>query len=187
MGAEKLHGTSARSASPTTRECFSRRTRARGRCKKRLDSISVESTGGGEPALLPATPLYGAGNGGLHRRRDPLRRDDPPVGRRRDAVSGGAGREGRRAGHQGRHRRARSRAVPGREGDGGARRAAPRRAPRGVPRARCALRQVACCDHDRRRHPDGCVSVGQCPRPLVRVTPPAARRSGSSRSSSPRC
>ena len=42
----------------------------------RLDRRRVDR---GEPALLPPAPLHRARDGGLHRRRDPLRRDDPPV------------------------------------------------------------------------------------------------------------
>ena len=49
----------------------------------RLDRRRVDR---GEPARLPAAALHGRGRGGLHQRRHPLRRDDPPVGRRRHAV-----------------------------------------------------------------------------------------------------
>ena len=40
----------------------------------------------GEPPRLPEPPLHDARHGGVHRRRHPLRRDDPAERRRRDAV-----------------------------------------------------------------------------------------------------
>ena len=46
----------------------------------RLDRRRVDR---GEPALLPAAPVHRARDGGIHRRRHPLRRDDPPERRRR--------------------------------------------------------------------------------------------------------
>ena len=48
----------------------------------------------------------------------------PAVGRRRDAAAGGAGAGGRAAGHQGRPRHQAARALRGRDGDRGPRRAA---------------------------------------------------------------
>ena len=89
---------------------------------------------------------------GVHRRRHPLRRDDPPERRRRHAVRRAARVEGRRSRDQGRHRRQAARAARRARSSLRARRAA--RALRGVRRPRRALRQVARGDHDRRRHPD---------------------------------
>ena len=106
----------------------------------------------GEPALLPQPAVHGARHGGLHRRRDPLRRDDSPVVGRRHAVRRAARVEGRRARHQGGHGREGACAAPRRDRHRGPRRVA--RAAGRVPRARRTLRQVARGDHDRRRHPD---------------------------------
>ena len=117
----------------------------------------------GEPARLPEPALHDGGHGGLHRRRDPLRRDDPPGGGRRDAVRRAPRRQGRRPGDQGRHGRARHGGLPRREGHRGARR--PARAARGVRRARRAVREVARRDHDRRRHPDRRVPPRERARP----------------------
>ena len=49
---------------------------------------------------------------------------------------------------------------------------------RGVPRPRRPLRQVARCDHDRRRHPDRLLHRGQraCARPLRGALPGAGHR-----------
>ena len=66
----------------------------------------------GEPPRLSEPALHDRGHGGVHRRRDPLRRDDPPALRRRHAVRRAARGEGGRAGDQGRHwARSRSRST----------------------------------------------------------------------------
>ena len=50
----------------------------------RLDRRRVD---GGEPPRLPEPALHDPGHGGVHRRRHPLRRDDPAARRRRHARS----------------------------------------------------------------------------------------------------
>ena len=87
----------------------------------RLDRRRVDR---GEPARLPQPPLHDAGRRGVHQRRHPLRRDDPPEGRRRDAVPGAARVEGRHPRHQGRPGSEAARPRRGRDGDRGARRSA---------------------------------------------------------------
>ena len=57
-----------------------------GTIKKRFDSIDVESTEDNRRAYRELLFTTRRGRG-LHLRRDPLRRDDPPAGLRRDAVS----------------------------------------------------------------------------------------------------
>ena len=112
-----------------------------GTIKKRFDSIDVESTEDNRRAyreLLFTTE----GRRGLHLRRDPLRRDDPPAGLGRDAVPGAARVQGGHPRDQGRPRAPSRLALTRRRDDHrGARRAA--RPARGVPRARRALREVA--------------------------------------------
>ena len=83
-----------------------------GTITKRFDGIGVESTEENRRAyrnLLFTT----RGLRGVHRRRDPVRRDDPAERRRRDAVPRAARGEGRRARDQGRHRRAPAGRRPG--------------------------------------------------------------------------
>ena len=138
----------------------------------------------GDAPRLPQPALHDSGHGGVHRRRDPVRRDDPAVRRRRHTVRRSARREGSRAGDQGRHRREAAGAPPGRDGHRGTRRSP--RAARRVLRARGAVRQMAGGDHDRRRHPDR-RRVSTRTRTRWRATPRSARRPGSSRSSSRRC
>ena len=120
-----------------------------GTIKKRFDSIGVESTEDNRRAyreLLFTT----AGRRGVHQRRDPVRRDDPPARRRRDAVPEAA-------------RSARA-SSPGIKVDKGAKPLAARPGEtitegldglrerlRRVPRARRAVRQVARAYLDRRR------------------------------------
>ena len=154
-----------------------------GTIKKRFDSIGVESTEENRRAL-PRPALHDAGRRGVHQRRDPLRRDDPPDGRRRDAVPGAARLEGHHPRDQGRQGREAARARRGRDDHRGARRAA--RAARGVPRARRALREVARDVLDRRTPCRASTASGRT-RTRSPATPRSARRPGSSRSSSPRC
>ncbi len=111
-----------------------------GTIKKRFDSIGLESTED-EPARVPRPALHDARRGGVHQRRHPLRRDDPPERARRDAVPGAPRVEGHHPRDQGRRGREAARARRGRDGHRGSRRAP--RAAGGVPRARRALREVA--------------------------------------------
>ena len=67
----------------------------------RLDRRRVH---GREPARLPRPAVHDGGRRGVHQRRDPLRRDDPPVGARRHAVPEAARVEGRHPRDQGRRR-----------------------------------------------------------------------------------
>ena len=55
-----------------------------GTIKKRFDSIGVESTEDNRRAYREM--LFTTEGAPTHQRRDPLRRDDPPVRRRRHAV-----------------------------------------------------------------------------------------------------
>ena len=57
-----------------------------GTIEKRFKSIDVESTE--EPPRLPRAAVHDRRGGRVHQRRDPVRRDDPPAGRRRHAVPG---------------------------------------------------------------------------------------------------
>ena len=75
-----------------------------GTIKKRFDSIGVESTED-QPPRLPRDAVHHQGRGRPHQRRDPLRRDDPPVGRRRHAAREAARGPGDHPRHQGRRRR----------------------------------------------------------------------------------
>ena len=154
-----------------------------GTIKKRFDSIGVESTEENRRAyrnLLFTTPGFEDYVGGVILYDETIRQasDDgtpfPEVLASKGVVPGikvdtGAKRPGR---------------PPRREGDGGPRR--PPRPLRGVPRARCALQQVARGDHDRRRDSDRCVP------PRQRARARAVRRAlaggrDRARSSSPRC
>jgi len=138
----------------------------------------------GEPPRVPQPPLHDAGRRGVHQRRHPLRRDDPPKGRRRDAVPGAARLQGHHPGHQGRPGREASRARRGRDGDRGARRAA--RAARGVPPGSAPASRSGV---GRTRSATRCPASTASGRTRTRspATPRSARRPGSSRSSSPRC
>ena len=92
-----------------------------------------------------------AGLGDHISRRDPLRRDDPPVGEGRHAFHEGARGRRRHPGHQGRQGREAARRAPGRDGHRGPRR--PPRAAGRVPGARARKftkwRAVIAIDGDR--------------------------------------
>ena len=75
-----------------------------GTIKKRFDSIDVESTEDNRRGSYRELLFTTEGGRGLHLRRDPLRRDDPPAGLRRDAVSGAARVQGDHPRDQGRPR-----------------------------------------------------------------------------------
>ena len=149
----------------------------------RLDRHRVDRR---DPARLPRAALHHRRRRGVHQRRDPLRRDDPPVepptARRSRRCS-----SGRASSPASRSTRAPSRwrSPPGRDRHRGPRRAP--RAARGVPRARRPLRQVACA---RTRSADE-LPVAVLHRRQRRTRSPAtrrcARRRTSCRSSSPRC
>ena len=87
----------------------------------RLDRRRVDR---GQPARLPRAAVHDRGRGGVHQRRDPLRRDDPPERSRRHAVPEAARVEGRHPGDQGRQGREAARARRGRDDHRGPRRAA---------------------------------------------------------------
>src|SRR5579859_3771109 len=120
----------------------------------RLDRRGVDR---GDAACLPRPAVHDRGRGGLHQRRDPLRRDDPPVLRRRHPVPEAAREQGHRAGHQGRQGREGPRERARREDHGGTRR--PARAAGRLLRARSAVHEVARRDHDRPRHPERVLPV----------------------------
>ena len=90
----------------------------------------------------------------------------------------------RRPGHQGRHRREAARRLPERDDHRRPRRAA--RAPRRVPQARRALRQVA-RGHRHRRGLSDAVRASTPTRTRSRATQRCARKRTSCRSSSPKC
>ena len=181
MAVQELHDDRALDRRRPQRHARRRRVDGDDQEALRLDRGRVDR---GEPARLPESAVHDAGLRGLHRRRDPLRRDDPPVRRRRDAVPGAA--RSRRASCRG------SRSTPARrtwpvtrrEGDRGPRRAARAASPSTTSSARAS--QVARGDHDRRRHPDATPASTRT-RTRSRGTPRSARRRGSCRSSSPRC
>ena len=182
MGAHELHETAK--AIVADNKGILAADESTGTIKKRFDSIGVESTEESSRSL-PAAALHGARDGGLHRRRHPVRRDDSTGSRRRHAVHARCSR--RRASSPGsRWTRARTTMArpPGREGHRGPRRAS--EPTRGVRSTRRSLRQVARGDHDRRGHPTR--SRASAPtRTRSRATRRSARKPGSSRSSSPRC
>ena len=101
------------------------------------------------PSPVPPAVVHHARARRAPERRDPVRRDDPPVGRRRAAVRRRARGSRRDRRHQGRHRREAARGLPRRNRHRGARRAAG--AARRLRLARSAIREVAGHDHDRRR------------------------------------
>ena len=155
-----------------------------GTIKKRFDAIGVESTEDTRRAYRE-TAVHDAGPRRVHQRRDPLRRDDAPADRRRDAVRRGAAAAGHRPGDQGRQ---------GRQGAGAAIPA--RRSPRastacasGWPStassgARFAKWRAVITIGD--GIPTPFVHRGQRPRPgALRRAVPGGR--AGARSSSPRC
>ena len=105
----------------------------------RLDRRRVDR---GEPARLPRAALHDRGRRGVHQRRDPVRRDDPPDARRTGRRSRScSSRRGSSPGSRSTRARSRSRCAAGEtitEGLDGLRERLD-----GVPRARRALRQVA--------------------------------------------
>ena len=150
MGVQELHETAQ--AIVADHKGILAADESTGTIKKRFDSIGVESTEESRRAyrqLLFTAPDMED----FDRRRDPVRRDDPPVDRRRHVVLRPARREGRDPGDQGGHGRAGPGRLPRREGHRRSRRAA--RASRGVPRARRPVREMARRHHHRRRHPVG--------------------------------
>ena len=135
-----------------------------GTIKKRFDTIGVESTEETRRAyrnLLFTTPGMEEYIGGVILYDETIRQSRG----RRDAVRRAARVEGRRPGDQGRHGGAGPRRAPGREGHRGPRRPPRRASPSTTSSARAS--QVARGDHDRRRHPDGCVP----PRQRARARP----------------
>ena len=154
-----------------------------GTIKKRFDGIDVESTEETRRAyrdLLFTAPGMEEFIGGVILYDETIRQstEDGTPFPELLAV------QGLDPGDQGRHRRAGLAGLPGREGDGGARR--PSGAARRVPRARRALCEVARRDHDRRGHPDATRASART-RTRSPATRRSARRRGSSRSSSRRC
>ena len=96
----------------------------------------------GEPARLPRAALHDRGHRGVHRRRDPLRRDDPPAEPHDGTPFAGAARaKGVVPGIKVDTGAKPLRRRPGRDGHRGPRR--PAQAARRVLRARRAIRQVA--------------------------------------------
>ena len=67
----------------------------------------------GEPPRLPRPAVHDRGRRRPHQRRDPVRRDDPPVRRRRHAVPEAAREQGRHPRDQGRHGREAAGHAPG--------------------------------------------------------------------------
>ena len=92
-----------------------------GTIKKRFDTIGVE-VAEEDPPRVPRPAVHNRGRGGLHQRRDPLRRDDPAVGSDGTPFPKLAREQGDRPGHQGRQRREGPRERAGRDGHRGARR-----------------------------------------------------------------
>ena len=127
---------------------------------------------GGDTPGLPEPAVHDARDGGVHRRRDPLRRDDPPERGRRHAVSELLASKGSSPGSRSTSARSRSRLAPGEivtDGLDGLRERLRR-----VRRARRALREVARGDHDRRpaSRPTRCIARERaCARPLRRALP----------------
>ncbi len=154
-----------------------------GTIKKRFDTIGLESTEENRRAL-PQPALHDARRRGVHQRRHPLRRDDPPERGRRHAVPGAARLEGRHPGDQGRPGREAARARRGRDGHRGARRAA-----RSGSRSTASSARASRSGARRTRSRDTCRASTASGRTRTRspATPRSARRPGSSRSSSPRC
>ncbi len=83
MGAHELHDTARAIVGRSQRHSRRRRVDRDDQEALRLDRCRVD---GGEPPLLPAAPVRRVWDGGRDRRCHPLRRDDPPVCRRRHAV-----------------------------------------------------------------------------------------------------
>ena len=155
-----------------------------GTIRKRFDSIGVESTEDSRRAYREML-FTTRGRRGVHQRRHPVRRDDPPEAADGTPFPELLGATGHHPGDQGRQGREAARAGAGRDGHRGPRRAA--RAARGVPRARRAVRQVARHLLDRRRHCPAQYCVWTSTPTRSRATPRCARRRGWCRSSSPRC
>ena len=160
---------SPRGRSSRTGRASSPRTRATAR--SRSGSTRSGSSRRRPTARPTANAVHDGRRRGVHLRRHPLRRDDPPERARRDAVPAGARPSRDHPRDQGRPRREAARAVRRRDDHRGARRAA--RAPRRVPRPRRALRQVARDVLDRRRQAVRVLHLDERPRarPLRRAVP----------------
>ena len=129
-----------------------------GTIEKRFDSIDLESTEENRRAyrdMLFTTPGLEDFVSGVILYDETIRQQSSG----RDAVREAARRQRDHPRDQGRHRRQGSGRRARREGDRGPRR--PARAARGVQGPGRPLRQVACCDHDRRRNPDGVLHRGE--------------------------
>ena len=111
-----------------------------GTMDKRLKAAGVERDRGDAPRAARAA-VHDGGRRRAHQRRHPLRRDVPSVTADGTPFPKLLEEPGRRARHQGRHRRQAAGRLRGREGDRGPRRAA--RAARRLLRGRGALREVA--------------------------------------------
>ena len=153
-----------------------------GTIKKRFDSIGVENTED-EPARLPRPALHDARRRGVHQRRHPLRRDDPPERARRHAVPEAARVEGRHPGDQGRPGREAPRARRGRDDHRRASTACASGSPSTTASARASRSGAR-----RTRSATSCRASTASGRTRTRspATPRSARRRASSRSSSRR-
>ena len=155
-----------------------------GTIKKRFDSIGVESTEENRRAYRNLL-FTDARDRGLHRRRDPLRRDDPPAAPTTARRSPSCSR--RRASCRGsRSTRVRTTSprFPGEkvtEGLDGLRERCAEYRQHGRP-----VREVARGDHDRGRHPHGRLHRRERARARA-LCRRSARSRTSCRSSSPRC
>ena len=155
-----------------------------GTIKKRFDAINVEST---EETRRDYRELLFRTESAMKENISGVILYDETI--RQKAADGTAPGQADRGGgldpgNQGRCRRQAAPGLPGRDRDGRARRAA--RAPEGVLRAWCALRQMARGDRHCRRHPDLDERQDQTPM-RWRAMRRSARRRISSRSSSRKC
>ena len=176
MTAHELHET-AGASSPTTR-ASSRPTSRPDDQAVRLDRRRVD----GEDRRFYRELLHRAGNGGRHRRRDPLRRDDPQGLGRRNAVRRSPPSKASSPGSRSTPARTTRRASRG-EGDGGARTDSAEVSRSTVRSAR--VREMARRDHHRHGIPTvACIRANA---QRWRATPRSARRQESCRSSSQRC
>ena len=120
--------TTSRARSSRTARGSSPPTRARARSRSGSTRSAIENDRGA-PAGVPRPALHDAGRRGVHQRRDPLRRDDPPERARRHAVPEAARVEGHHPRDQGRQGREAACARRGRDDHRG-----PRRPPRALRR-----------------------------------------------------
>ena len=147
----------------------------------RLDRRRVD---GGQPPRLPRAALHDRRGRGLHLRRDPLRRDDPPESLGRDPVSGAARVQGGHSRDQGRPRR-QAACADGRRDDHRRARRAARAGSRSTARSARASRSGA--RPTRSAITFRASTASGRTRTRSRATPRSARRQASSRSSSRRC